>query len=376
MIIIYDVFENKIKLIRTDPKKPETNFYLERKFDYTFVTFSSRLKATGEFLNEQEIVDKLKQEKSNTLILTDDTIGYGYFDLPGKLAKNRLQDAFDTKFRMAFPNYSEYYSDSFELGKDENTVYYFYEFAKRDSVDLIVNVFKDHGIKINNINEYAYLFTDQEANASKFPIATLIVGEFEIELIITRANKVLSVNQFGYGSNVILNGKRYLNSGYNYKNNEALSFAGFMKNHIQSAEAVTDANIMATDSTKGLNIPLPKEFRLLKDEQLEQYVIRSNFKKFFARIFDILDFYSHSPWYFPMSDVRVIGDMDVITGLVEVSDGQNQIHFVDINSKAKEMIEKGVGHNSLFNKVAKVKERKKIDWKKFLSMEIGKKKKD
>lgn len=376
MIIILDVFENEIRLIKNDPKKPETNFYLERKFDNTLETFNSRIKVVGDFLKEEEIVNRLKAEKTNNLILTDDTIGYGYFELPGKLVKNRLQDAFTTKFRMAFPNYTDYYVDSFELARNESTVYFFYEFAKRESVDMIVNIFKDHGIKITSINEFSYLFAEKEDSATKFPTATLVVGKHESELIISRGNKVLAVNQFGYGSAVVLNGNHYLISGYNYKNTEALSFAGFMKNHIQSDELVSDANIIATDPSRGLNIALPKEFRLLKDEQLEQYVIRSNFRKFYARIVEILEFYSAAPWFFPMNEIHFVGEIDVITGLVEASQEENQLHFVDLTSNAKELMEKGVGHNPLFDKVAKVKERKRIDWKKFFTMEIGKKKKD
>ncbi len=373
MKIIINQFDNKIKLVREASKKQEA-FSFEMDVPYQLNTYKTKAKAIQELLTKEE-AKELKNDKVNSLLLSDNVIGFGLFELPN-LAKNKTKDVFETRFRLNFPNFNDYFFDSIELSKDQKKVFYFYKFAKRDNVNKILNLFKTNGININNVNTFSSLFASEDKDANAYPIATLVIGEYDSELIITKGNTVFSVNIFGYGRKVLLNSKEYLNSGYNFNNNEALSFSGFMKNHFLSNEPIEDENILNVKPEDGLSYTSPKELRLLKEGILDQYIVKNNFRKFYARVTEIIDFYSKEPWFFPLKDINVIGGEEVLNYLTEASKEEKIYHFVDLGISFDTLFEKEIKDCALFKKKGKVKgERRKIDWKAFLNMEIGKKKK-
>lgn len=373
MKIIINQFDNKIKLIREVSKKQEA-FSFEMDVPYQLNTYKAKAKAIQELLTKEE-AKELKKDKVNSLLLSDNVVGFGLFELPN-LAKNKTKDVFETRFRLNFPNFNDYFFDSIELSKDQKKVFYFYKFAKRDNVNKLLNLFKTNGVNINSVNTFSSFFVSEDKDANAYPIATLVIGEYDSELIITKGNTVFSVNIFGYGKKVLLNNKEYLNSGYNFNNVEALSFSGFMKNHFLSNEPIEDENILNVKPEDGLSYTSPKELRLLKEGILDQYIVKNNFRKFYARVTEIIDFYSKEPWFFPLKEINVIGGEEVLNYLTEASKEEKIYHFVDLAISFDTLFEKEIKDCALFKKKGKVKgERRKIDWKAFLNMEIGKKKK-
>ena len=372
MKIIINQFDNKIKLVREANKKQEA-FTFEMDVPYQLNTYKAKAKAIHELLTTEE-AKELKNEKSNSLLLSDNVIGFGLFELPN-LAKNKTKDVFETRFRMNFPNFNDYFFDSMEFSKDQKKVFYFYKFAKRDNVNKILSLFKTNGINISYVNVFSSLFVTDDKDSNAYPIATLVIGDYDSELIISKGNTVFAVNIFGYGKITLLNDKEYLNSAYNFNNDEALSFSGFMKNHFLSNDPIEDENILNVKPEDGLSYTAPKELRLLKENILEQYVIKNNFRKYYARVTEIIDFYSKEPWFFPLKEINVIAPEEVLTHLVEASKEDKLLHFIDQAITFDALFEKEIKDCALFKK-GKVKgERRKINWKAFLNMEIGKKKK-
>ena len=370
MIVFIDTFSNSLSFIRGETKKVPA-FSKTISIDYSLLTLTGKVRAINE-INDQELLDKLKKEKNHQLILSDDVIGFSTFDVP-VMSKRKMDDIFTTRFRLCFPNYNDYFINYYEFTRDEKNVTYFAEFAKRDIVNKIVNAFKSKGVDIKEINNFGSLFTSSDKSFT-YPIATLIVGDYSSELIITKGNSLLSINKIKIGNKVLFNKDYYLHSSFNFNNDESLSFAAFMKESINTREEVNDQNILSMEKEKGISFTTPKEIRLLKDEHLAQYNMKNNFRKYYARLVEIIDFYTASPWFFPIQEVNVVGNYDVYLHLDEASKEDERISFRKEDKEIEDYVKNGINGNPLYAKRVQ-KERSKIDWAKFLTMDIGKKKK-
>lgn len=373
MIIFIDLYDNDIKLIEEKTPKSEAKVS-SIPFTYSLRSTENKIKAITEMLSSDE-GEKLKKSLSNTLILPNDVLGLGTFDLPA-LSKSKLRDVFITRFRLCYPSYRDYYYNYFEYYRDQKGTVYFYELAKKDSINRLVGAFKNNGIKIKAVNIFASLLKTDDKNLTSYPITTLIIGEYDSELIIVKGGKILSINSIGYGSKVLLNQEFYNHSGYYFNNNEALCFSSFIKNNITAQAEVNDENILDCNPKDSLDPTDPKEIRLLKEDQLKQYNIKNNFRKYYAHVLEIVDFYAKSPWYFPFKEINVVASHEVHVNLIEAASEDNQVRFVDTNLKIEDIAQNYMTNSSLFVQKSE-KERRKIDWKAFFTMEIGgKKKKD
>ena len=373
MIIYYDTFNNMIKIYRPESKKAPS-FSFEKEFDFDLLNLDNRIKATNIIIG-LDVAKELAKEKNHQIIFSDDILGFGIFELPN-LKKQRLWDVFVTKFRLSFPNENDYFYDGYEVGRDDKNIKYQFEFAKRENINKIINLYKGANIHIISKNIFASLFIENEKNAVVYPIPYLIVGTKNSELIVIKGDKIVSINIFNFGSEMLLNTDKYLNSGYNYNNEEGLRFGGFIKNHIANREEVNDANILKTEPSDGIDFPNPKEIRLLKGNTLEQYIIKNTFRKFYARLLEILEVYNKDPWFFPLKEINIIAPTEVIAYLIDATTEDNDVRFIALNKNIDDCFMRGIKDNPLYSKGIK-KERRSIDWKAFLNMEIGgKKKKD
>ena len=370
MIIFYDTFNNFIKISRASNKKEES-YYFEKEFDFDLKSLDNKIKATTVFLGLPEAAE-LKKDKNNQLIMADDVLGIGTFKMPN-LKKQRLSDIFTTTFRLAFANDRAFVYEGYEIEKDEKNVTYQYEFARRDSINRLLNVYKNSGVIIDSKNVFASLFAISDKGTAPYPVATLIVGKKNSEFIIVKGEKIVSINIIEYGSEVLLK-QEYLQSGFNYGNEQSLKVAGHIMNHISLRQDVNDENINKTDPKDGLSYNEPKELRVLREGPLEQYIIRNNFRKFYTRLLEIVATYSKGPWYFPLKEINVICDTEVLGYLVDISNEDNELRFLSTSDTIDDIFQKGIKNNPMYSKGIK-KERRKIDWKAFLNMEIGPKKK-
>ena len=91
-------------------------------------------------------------------------------------------------------------------------------------------------------------------------------------------------------------------------------------------------------------------------------------------VLDVTSFYSSSPWFLPIGDINVICSDIFYEHLSEFEKSNENIKFNRLNYDMKTIMTKDVVNNKLFKSVVKG-ERRKIDWKKFFTMEIGKSKK-
>lgn len=370
MIVYYDIFNNMIKISRKETKKLPA-YYFEQYFDFSLLSLENRLKATTMFLSLDE-TKEMKKDKVNQIVFSDDILGFGIFELPN-LKKQNLRDVFDTQFRLYYSNNDNYYYDGYEVSRDDKNVLFQYEFAKREFLNRIILLFRNSDITISDKNVFASTFTIVDKDIAPYPEAYLIVGAYASEIIIVKGDKIVSINIIPYGSIALLDDKQYIHSAYNMNNEKSLKFAGFIKNHIANQLEVTDFNIDHSDPSEGMNIIEPKELRLLKDSTLSNYTIRNNFRKFYVRLLEILEIYHKEPWFFPLKDINVIADIDVIGYLIDVSAEYNGARFVALGKTVNDYMQNGIRNNPMYSKGIK-KERKKFDWKAFLNTDLGGKK--
>ena len=371
MIIFIDLFSNCIIFNRNEAKNVKEYFYVQ-KFNYSLTTLDNKVKAINE-INNEELSIELKKERVHDLIISDDILGLGTFDIP-VLSRSRMNDVFNTHFRLCYSNPNAYFVNSFEYSREDKNAIYFYEFAKRSTYNSIINAFKNKGISFKNVNTFASLFANSDKKGpTNYPTATLIIGDYRSELIVSKGSTIFGINSINYGSKVFFEKDSYLNSAFNFNNDEALMFSGFLKENIVNREELNDENIFLVEKEKGLSYSEPKELRLLKDEHLAIYNYKNAFRKFYARLEDIIEIYAKTPWFFPLKDIYVIASKEVVEGLIEASHEDENINFIDKEISINDLIKKGINKNTLFSKGIS-KERRKIDWGKLLTMEIGKKK--
>lgn len=376
MIIFIDTFNNSIKTFRAETKK-ETPFFYEQEFDFDLSLLDNKLKAVSLFTGSEGGAE-LKKSHGNQLILSDDVLALGVFPLK-YVGRQKYQDVFRTQLGIHYPKTDvNYYYDGYEYDRDDKFVYYNYEIAKRETINQIASIFKNSGISIGDRNVFATNFTITDKNVAPYPIPVLIVGKYNSEFIICKGSKVLSINIFGYGSELMLNGDINMDSSYNLNNERALKFATLIKNHIVNDEEVNETNINNSDPSKSLTYPEARELRLLrvpgKEDKLQAYNIHNNFRKFYARLTEITEYYSKSPWFFPLREISVIASSEVMSYLLDVVREDDAIRFVALCKSVNEVAERGITNNPMYQKGVK-KERRQFDWKAILNTEIGGKKK-
>ena len=131
------------------------------------------------------------------------------------VGRQKYFDVFTTQLRLSYPRPDlTYYYEGYEYDRDDKNVYYSYELAKRETVNKITTVFKNAGISLGDRNVLASIFCVSDKNTAPYPIPVLVVGKYNSELIIVKGEKILSINIFGYGSELLLDGTHYMNSGY------------------------------------------------------------------------------------------------------------------------------------------------------------------
>lgn len=371
MNILICSFDSSIKIGRMATKKMPAYFY-EEKFDFPLTNIENQLKALANFFNKQEAM-VLSSETSNDLVITDEAIGFGTFDLP-KLSRFRVKDVFNTTFKMNFPNYKDYYMDSYEFNRNENGSVFFYSLLKKDNINRLIEFFKSKSVSIRNIDYFANNYVSSFESKSIYPIATLLIGSNFSELIISKGGSVLSINSFDYGADQLMDGSQYFYSSYGYQNDISKKYAGFVKENFATKEIVTDENILKTDASKGLNATLPKEVRVLKNQVLYNYNIKNNIRKYYTMLLDITQFYSSSPWFLPLGEIKIVCSDEFYNVLSANVEGYQDIKFIRSEHDVTKLTEATINKNKLFSSSLKA-ERKKIDWKKFFTMDLGKKKK-
>ena len=372
MNIYFDIHDNSIMIGKAATKKDPAFFY-QMNFDYSLSTSEGKEKAIQEFLLTDES-KALVNEPSNLLIISDETVGFGLFSLP-KISRFKINDVFETTFKMSFPNFQDYFIDHYEYDKKEEGSTFFYTLSKRKASNDIINIFSKSSISIKGVTYFAQSFAEKYGNLSGYPEATLFIGKESSELIITKGNKVISINIIDYGLNILLGEDSYLDSAYYFENEQAKKYAGFIKETLGTKEVVNDVNIIKTDADKGLRHSKPKELRILKDAPLVNYSRKSNARKLYALVCDIIETYSHDPWFLPIKEVKVKTIVEMFELMNAYAIEEDRVLLVNKEINLVDLIQSDVKASSLFKKSVKT-ERRKIDWAKFFTMEIGKKKKD
>ena len=112
----------------------------------------------------------------------------------------------------------------------------------------------------------------------------------------------------------------------------------------------------------------------MKDEMLASYQIKNNFRKYHALIGDIISHFSNAPWFLPLMEIKTFASEEVLSRLNELSPQSGDLVFTHGDFPTlMNMFESPVAKNPLFDSGIR-KERRMFDWRKLLTMEIGKKK--
>lgn len=371
MNIFINVLSNSISAYDFSCKKG-IPFFAEQNFSYSLKTTEAKTKAIQDFLTE-DISKVLSESQNNSLILSDDYIFLGLSELP-PFSKKKTEDAFITKFKVDFPKFSDFYLTFKEYERNNKNTYMLYTICRIASVDKILDVFKKHSINIKNVNHLSQVISKKESAKNNYPTAYLFIGTNASELLIAKGNSVIATSLIELGENELLDKSVLQNSTYNTPNNVALKYASFHKTHYDTKDLLTDDMILKNPVHDSFKTPEPRESRILKGLALENYHIRQNFMKFNTHVIDLLEFYSQSPWFLPIFDIKVLSTDEVYANLLQANT-ESKIKFTRADITFKSIIDTNIENNKLFTSKINVKERKKIDWSKFLTMEIGKKKK-
>ena len=371
MNIIIDSFNDAIRIFRA-PSKKVPCFDFSMPFDFALSSKENQAKALVELLKTEEGAELLK-EKDNSLLITDDGIGFGLFEIPA-MSHSRQRDIFDTRFKSWFPNFDDYHVRNYEYERAQKTSKYFYTLCRKDTVDLLVNVLKSAGVKVSNVNYFASLYVSTFEKKNAYPIATLVVGKWDSELIISKGDSVLSIACIGYGEKLLNKGEEYLHSAYFKNDDSAAKFAAYAKGNFATRAPFTDENIIRADAAEGISFPAPKELRLLKGDSLVNYNIRNNYRRFVCLISDVFAAYSSAPWFLPLNEVKTISSPEVLAHLQEAAKEEEGLEFTNCDNDLEKVYTSAFGPEKLFSSTIK-KGRKRIQWSKFFTMEIGKRKK-
>ena len=144
MNIYFDLFENSVVLFEKSSSK-DPDFAFEKSFDYPISKKDNVGKVITELMSLKE-VEGLKTSKSNSLIIGDDVVGFGLFNLP-HLSPFKVNDVITTRLKMNFPDYKKYY------------VKYDFDFLNEDINFILIDVFYNNVMNIleNVKNNYDVL---------------------------------------------------------------------------------------------------------------------------------------------------------------------------------------------------------------------------
>ena len=369
MNIYFNLFNNSIILYeKAVGKEPE--FFFEKDFDYPISKKDNVSKAITELISLKEC-EILKTAKTVNIITGDDIVGFGLFNLP-QISPFKVNDVISTRFKLNFPDFDKYYFtySLFEKKHEENT--YFYSFANKEVVNTYSDIFEKNGIHITNVDYYANSFPNV-AKGANFPVARLFIGKDISEVVIYKGDLVVSIYKIDYGYEELSREDIYLDSGYNKDNEDALKYASFIKANFASKELVNDDSILKEDPTGALNFSKPRELRVMKEDSLGAYRKKNNIRKYCSVVFDVIDFYSSSPWFLPIKDIETYCEPELLESLSAFA-SKYEYNFIKGDNSLLDTYKNDITSNKLFKSKLKG-ERKKIDWGKILSMEIGGKKK-
>ena len=370
MNLYIDSVHDTIFVTRSAGKKGD-HFRYWKTYEYSLMNQSNIEKALNDFL-DNELILKFKMDKINSLIFGDDLVSFNMEEIP-IVSKSKLDDIFETRFKMYFPNYKSLYLGYSVLERNNDKAYYFFEIAKREKVSNVLDILKAKEINISNINYFSNVYASVFLNQIAFPTATLVIGKNKSEIFIVKNNRTIAVDIFEIGYRKLLEKEEYLPSSYNLNNDESRKFSACVKANFAANLALTDEMILSHETEEGLEFSIPREVRAIKGQSLETYNLKNNFRKFTSMIADFVEAYSQAPWFMPVPEINVFTDDEVFSYL-EASAEETTFKYVKANKNLEALVAYEVNNNSLFNQQYK-ENRRKIDWAKFFSMEIGGKKK-
>lgn len=371
MNIFIDSLNNCIVACELQKKRGQTSSF-RMQFSYPLNTVSNKVKALTEFLGSDE-AKTINKDDQISFILPDDVVFTGCMQFPPFLGR-KLNDAFETKFKIWFPNFTEYFIDYSMYERNNLSSFMVYTISKTQQLDELKRVLKGNNLDPKNIEYFSNLLTYDLDAKTNLVSAKLIFGTHSSELVFIKGKQILGRTLIHVGTNLLFDDTVYLDSTYNINSVEAFKYATLHKLNFDTKDEISDEMIERAEIDESFSATKPREVRLLKDESLKNYCMKQLIRKLHSHICDSLEIFGKSPWFFPIREIEVIGDERVLDLLNSVS-GDNDIKYVKSNITFESLYNKKVTNNNLFSKTLKQVERRKIDWQKFFSMEIGKKKK-
>lgn len=371
MNLVIDPFRDKILLYNAGNKKIP-DFWYKKDFDYSLEPLQNQQKALTELVKDDDSLRE-KLSKGVNVVIPDDGVGFGMFDLP-PLSRFKLKDVFNTRFKSSYPNFESFNVNEYEYERNANGALYFYTFCKKERILGLSSALKGIGSSLLNVEYYASAYAFRNDPKALFPHATLFLGKKNAELILTKGRNVLYIHEFGYGYEWLNRGADYIESAYLPHNDKALQFSSFATENFAKKVAFSDENIEKTASSNSFVLPSPKEVRIMKGEVLTNYLVRNAYRKFYALIADVASRFAGAPWFLPINVIDVVSEDGIAPQLNAIEKEEGGLTFNALGAEAFDHLAKGdISQNPLFNSGVK-KERRKFDWKKLLTMEIGKKK--
>jgi hypothetical protein len=354
------------------PTKKEPLKKVVMSFSYSLNISENKVKALNEILNSQDF-NQFNADTSASIILSDDIIFTGCMQFP-PFSGGKLNDAFETKFKICYPDFSSYFLNYSLYEKNNSNSFILYTIAKVKLIDDLKNVITKHNKTVKSVNYLSDLILSNNKTRGESISTKLIVGTHQIELIIAKGKTIVGKSIIEVGTDKLFNDMSYLNSTYNVDSETAYKYSSIHILNFETKDSVTDDSIRQTKVHESLGFTDPREVRLLKGDSLNNYCLRQNIRKIHAHILDNIEYFSKAPWFFPIHDVEIIGDKRLFEQFSAMEE-ESDINYIQSDSNIEELLCKDISNNILFTKILKQKERRKIDWQKFLSMEIGKKKK-
>lgn len=370
MNIVLNAFTNQISLYKAGNKKtgPYTAVF---EAQFSLNSADSCMHAVSSFLAENSL-DELKKERFNTLIIPDYPVGFGTFSLP-RLSIFKIYDVFATRFKSCYPDFGNYYLKHKTYHKGEDDILRFYTFARKPDVVKLVDLFKKNGIHITGIDYFAHYVISGEHNKNNYPMCYLFVGKGVSEFVLSKGKEILSISTLSDGEDGILNKQTYIDSPYFLNNARAVKYAAFMRESIMTKKELNDSTVDSTDPSAILP-PKPRALRMLKGQSLEAYLLKNSVRKYCSFINDLTNYFSQDPWFIPISEIRVFSTDEFFNDFSALSKESMPFSLIKANTPIDKVSSIPGRINFLFRHSLK-KERRTIDWKKFLSMDIGRKKK-
>ena len=373
MIIGINTITSSITINKASLKKT-TDFVRVFNFDYSLLPFENKIKAIHEVL-ATDAIDLLNTTKTRTLLLPDELVFSDTMELP-PLPKGKVKDVFETRFKLLYPQSGDLYMTYREIERSKKRIVVQFTIANVSKIRKLIDTFFEQGIIINFIDFYSHHFITQYAKVSDSPKAYLFVGNHNSELIIYKKNVEVLSQSIKFGEQELFDTTNFFESAYNLENREAKRYASYIKKNFASSVQATDEEIFMTEIGEEYYPTEPREIRVLKDQALESYIIRHNFRLLHGLVSDCIEFCSKSSWPVNVSNVTVISSDNVYITLNEASEEDDM--YIKADYSLNDILSRPVAANLLFsnNNIAKEKKRRKINWSKFFSINIGKKKKD